>query len=161
MIICVACGYEIPLGHDSTFVSHGVIEESKKSGRPYHNEHEEDAIHSNFECWIRYQAKRLNTSTDQLADTTMDACKAHIEPDLRIEIFDELRSNYRDEIQEEVVDHLGHHCALCNEQDEDFHDAMERDVDPPWVQDPPPPEKPQFGLQYPQYPPGVIPIPGR
>lgn len=151
-MLCTACGLEIPLGHDSIFISHGSIEESQKSGRPYHNGHEEDPIHSDVSCYLQYLALRTNSSADQLIDTAVELCRKSIEPDLRVEITDEVREKFRDEIQEEVVDHLGRHCAVCNEEMDNFHDAIDRDTDPP-------PQLPQHQpyMAYGQ----PIPIPGR
>lgn len=149
-MLCTACGLEIPLGHDSIFISHGSIERSKKSGRPFHNGHEDDPIHSDVSCYLQYLALRTNSSADQLTDTVVEMCRKIIEPDLRVEITDDVRENFREEIQDEVVDHLGKHCAVCNEEMDNFHNAMDRDTDPPQH-------------QYPQYsyPAGTIPIPGR
>lgn len=130
-VLCIACGLEIPLGHDSIYISHGTINKSKKSGRTYHEGHEDDPLHSDISCYLRYLALRTNSSTDQLTDTVVDMCRKIIEPDLRVEITDDVRENFREEIQDEVVDHLGRHCAVCSEEMGVFHAAMDRDADQP------------------------------
>lgn len=137
-ILCTACGLEIPLGHDSIYMSHGSVQQSKKSGRAFHNSIEDNPIHSDIDCMLLYLSYRTNSSADQLTDSAIDKFRAKIEPDLRIEITDEVKENMREEIQDEVVDHLGKHCAVCNEEMENFHEALERDTDPPQYQRPPP-----------------------
>lgn len=144
MIQCTSCDKEIPSGTDSIYLSHGIVEVSKKSGLPFHNGLENNAIHATVECYIKYLAIKTNTSPDQLTDTMVDLCREIIEPDLTVEITDHVKENLREELQEEVIDHLGRHCAVCQEELDTIHNVMEMDyprIQPPvqGLPAPPPP----------------------
>lgn len=143
-LTCIACQLPIYRGQRAISLEFGQIEQSQKSQRDVIKAYATDTIH--FGCIQEY----LGRIDGELYDSIM----THHKQVIRKQVIEEYRDELKQEIYDEVVDDIGHTCAICQgeletamEEDEDIEDtpiaqtAVEQGPPPTpsWLNNPLPP----------------------